>query len=450
MKKEATLRNIAHWWKRAGNPTHPYTCIDKLLPDILNKDLVRSDQLIDFKASGYTHLLDGSYRSDGKGDFANVIKLQKLREAIGENSKIEYQEDGGFTYCRDNMLCKIRCLVSQTPLYQFKSLLGELTVLPFKRQSDEQEKIIKAIQTLFQAETEETCTYGMFLLILSSIFREMMICDKIKELYSEECVKRVLNEAYRNNAFKKAHEVLADEKYMNRTYRVYMYRSSMWDKEHLYDCGILKLDTVTTLEIQDTYRYSGSEKGDPITYLYKGTPIKANGIVYIFMNDENRESPGILTFSYCDFDNGEPMYFRLALFLSVDKGKPQVQRAVIAPESMELNGAAESAVRGVLRTSGRQIFLTDEELANFEARLSDKNWMENFKNVFEGQIKRSAFTQYLIDEKNILEYSSNSFSQEDLVEIACSLKDFSDSRFPGKGTHVDCDPPEHFHRLIQQ
>lgn len=457
-KKYATLRNIARWWNIMGlgsSRVSPRELTEKLLPDIMNERLVSSSQLIDLrKPEYYTKLVDGSYHDRfepyGSNQFANSKALDNLRIAIAVNLPMEYLENSGYMGCRDNMLYKLRCLVSQTDLNKIQNVSKELLLLPFEaKNAKEFNAISMAISRLCDYKTLETCTYAMFLLILSSVFRDRMM--GLGELYSNDRITTVIKEGIKEKLIlPDGHEILTDKNYINKAYRVYLYRSSMWDKEHLYSDGLLTLDTTATLQINDIYQYGNGKKGDPVSLLFRGVPIIANSVVYIVMNDlKRRNSPGILMFTYSEFDNGEPLYFRLGLFLSVEEGNPHVQRIVIVRDDVRLDEATEITIRGLLRTSGKQIFLSSAEIEAFKSKFSDASWMNAFKHSFETTILGSAFEQCVIDENAILGHVSDHLSKEDLVQIAFSLKNFSDSKWPGKDTHVDCKAPEHFHRLVR-
>lgn len=457
-KMNATLRNIAKWWNVMGlgsSRLTPRELVDKLLPDIFNDKLVSSSQVIDLrKPDYYTKLVDGSFHDrfdpNGSNQYANSRALDSFRMALAVNLQMEYLENSGYMGCRDNLIYKLRCLVSQTDLSRFQKITEDLEILPFEqRNSAERHMLIQAISELTECSTEETCTHAMMLLILSSVFRDKII--GLREMYSEDTVARLVQIGFhQRHSLPDGHEILTDPNYINRKYRVFLYRSGMWDKEHLYSDGVLDLATTSSLRINDTYQYDSTKRGDPVCHHFVGTPIKTNGIVYLFMHDTQRKnSPGLLVFNYCDFDNGEPLYFRLGLFFSVENGNPHVQRVVIVPLSTNIDSLTESAIRGLLRTSGRQIFLTSDELDSFKHQFAESHWMGAFSQFIEPDIRTSAFEQCFIDENTILEHISEHLTKEDLVQIVFSLKNFSDSKWPGKDTHIDCTPPEHFHRLVR-
>lgn len=452
----ATLYNIAQWWNVLGmGSLKPKVLVEKLLPDILNADIVIESDLIKLTATDISKLIYGNYRNkyeeNGDSSIAARNKMMSLGFAIRDNRTITYQNNGGVMRCRDNMLHKIRYFVTVSELSKLQKMYTELYLLRFSPSNRyEQEKLENAIKTLCVCGTIDACTYAIFLLILSSILRDNIA--EINDLYKTEVIDNIIKHSSHNKSIvPTSHELLIDKKYINRQYRIYMFRPSMWDKEHLYNEGTLSLNTITTLRLNDVYEYEHAPKRkDPIKHHYTGTPIKANGIVYILMHDKYcKDSPGILAFNYCDFDNGEPLYFRLGIFISVDSGNLQVQRAVITEENFRMDNITEAAIRGLLRTSGRHIFLAHEELEKFKTQFANERWMDVFIKVFEKQIKESEFKQYIIDENKILEYLSDTLSSEELVQIAYSLKNHSDSRWPGKDTHIDCTPPEHFHRLIR-
>lgn len=469
----ASLENIARVWNVMGMSQKPHEqVIHMLFPDILDGTLVVSSQYIKFQkedsdnnsidsssteknfASAYSSFMHGNlkraYNQAGDSQFANSNVITKLLRAIEKDTPLEYQGSSILVGCRKNMLQKIYYLVSQTDKATLHNVLT-LEIFPFDAKAhqganlEERKEIEKVIRSLDKIGTTGALCYAIFLLILTSVFRDRTM--QLEALYCDDTIKKVIRASMDNSFLPTGFDFFSDEKYMN-TYNVYMYRSPVGQEGHLYNKGTLELDKgdiipSAALSFEDIY------KTDPISHSYKGNPIIANDVVYVIMSDEKcKGTTGILCFKYEEFQNTEPMYFRLALFISrAITGTLQVQRAIITTK--ELTSDNEDAIKGLLRTSGKQIFLTEDELERFVQNNRTKAWIQKFENVFNKQILAAKLTEYWIDESRILEYEKNDFTEEELVQIAYSLKNFSDSQWKGKDMHIDCTPPEHFHRLMR-
>ncbi len=427
----------------------------KFLPDILDPGLLENEQeAINWKnerarsALIYGNFYEPDYLSKSNKPinlFSNKNNTMNLLEAIKRDDSFRYKDGLGTITCKQNMMNKLQYLVSQTSGQKIDMLFSNLELLPFF-DTDLRNLIHCKIKELHKKGNH---VYGLFLLVLTAVFRDEV--RNLPHLYSDETIRENIVKCDMIVSLPNDCVYFSDPNYMN-TYNVFLYRN-IQGEDHLYDKGILKLSNdgiipSAELILHDSFNDDGRD------YHYLGVPMQTGNMIYLPMGDKMHDNAlGILVMEYENFTNGMAMYFRLGLFLSCEfrYKKPQVQRIIIAPESRILTKADEGVIRGLLRTSGTKIVFTQEELEEFaqDESIQQENWIEGFRKWILPELKSKKYNNCCITEEAIMDFQKGKFSSPQLIRIAYALKNFTESQWRKKNTHILCDPPEDFHYIMR-
>lgn len=459
--KCATLDNIAQYLNLpgTGKPTQHELAL-LFLPDIIAPDLLDPySAKIEWKPKSLSYLIRGNYNEADshtfdpanletapKSDaFSNTKKTDALLNAIKTNMDIQYKNNGGATACRDDMLKKIDYLVSRTPPHKLNALFDELHILPSVKTETEKD-VRGAIDALVQ---RKNYSYALFLLSLTSVFRGKI--EEMSFLYCKDAIQRTAISSSFTAKMPDDCQYLTDQNYVNRTYRVFMYRD-LHGEDHIYANGTLSLDYSSKIptaqfELFDEYK-------EPAQHRYVGTPILTGKTVYIPMGDEyNGHSLGILCFAYEQFTNKLPMYFRSGLLLSCNcrYNTPQVQKVIITSKE-EFSKGDLIAIKGQLRTSGTNIIFSREDLDDFcsSEEIQEEIWLPKFRKWILPSLENSAFVNACITEEMIRDFPKGNFSSQELIKISLAFKNYAESHWRKKNTYINCEVPEDLHYLMRE
>lgn len=442
MAENVTLKRIQNYWNDpyiTGFSNEAFC--RAVLPDSLSSEFSRMAG-----TSVLRKFMNGNYHDKGKG-YADATVTQMLLKEISEDRKRG----------RDNMLGKIKKLMEQTmtPITAEHAIFTSLSVTTFIGLSSSElmymQKLEQTIDTLREDGSNDSICYAIFLLVLTAVLRNKMV--SLAQLYSEEAMlKRKSTASMRapSNTDQSVRDpYFSDKDYMNNYY-VYIFRQA---SDKLFSEGELTMrvgeDGVpkATLMMRDT---KGADR-DPITRKFCGTPYRSryDKTVYIVMNDQFG-ALGILCFHHEEFAVSDlPMYYRTGLFISsyIRHATPTVRKIAIL--ARKVDPTELPYVRGVLKTSGQKIIISEQQLDEFRNTFRDYPWMPEFERTFVPMIKSHARTCYCLDEGEILSHSLSRLDELDRIRIMLALKSLHEPGQKEKHNKIDCVDPSNLHRIMR-
>ncbi len=384
---KATLSGLVSRWNPPGllaeGAKKNMSIVYGLLPDIIDSDKVRAGSYPCFvPADKVGEWANGCWRCDkDKKDkdkrivsYVDATTVSILITAIVNNVPIDYKESNQTVGCMDNMRNKIYYYVLQSDIEKVRALLerDKVQLHPFpEEQTQCRELFCSALQRLYENGTRESLAYGVFLLVMHAVFHRDM--STFVYLYTgikfDAVVEQTRPKEPRSHFLPKNHTYFSDPFY-SHVYYAYMFRDNY---ERLYETGRFEIRCgsgipTADLQLEDTYDDCPfASKGDPIAHRYEGTPILSgrDSLLYIPMHDVNDQNAvGFMVFQYTSFSNKHNCYYRSGLFVSSDhRHQPEVRKIVITERA--LKEGEMPLVKGILKTTNRQVILSEAQMDRF-------------------------------------------------------------------------------------
>lgn len=383
---EATLAGLAKRWNPPGLISDGHKINDRvvygLLPDIIDPEKAQNNPCL-VLSNAVQDFATGCWRKDkdkNKVSYLQDAIVKSLLPAILFDSPICYNVNKECTHydhsvgCKTNMLNKIYYYVLQSDTKPIDNLLSAQNVQlhPFpENQSVCVAPFRDALQRLYMNGTKESLTYGIFLLVMHSVFHRNM--SDLFLLYCGEKFDAIVEKTRSVDTSKKIlpdnHTYFIDPFY-SHPYHAYIFRDNY---DRLYENGLLKLECSkgipsASLKLEDSWdSNSHTISNDPVSHHYIGTPIlsRRDSLVYILLRDtEDQDALGFLVFQYTAFSNKNNCYYRSGLFVSSNhRHNPEVRKIVITER--RLTEEELPLVKGILRTTNRQVILSESQLEKF-------------------------------------------------------------------------------------
>lgn len=431
--EKATLKSIVERWNPPALITDTLkpnrSMMYGLLPDLINKSKVEQG-CIDLADRNDAHFVDGCWRTDGKKiTYYDKEQVTKLRCAITQNAPITYKgRQEPSVGCRDNMLHKIYYFVQQSDVKSITPLFTDLQLHPFPElQGTFEADFRNAIQKLYQVGTKKSFTYGIFLLILHSVFHRDMA--ELHFLYSGDELSEVLRSSApktdHSSMMPENHVFLCDQLY-SHNYSAYMFRDNY---DRLYETGYFELKCdggvpSAELLLDDLHAaHPVTHNADPVTHKYVGTPIlsKRDNLIYILMHDINdANATGIMLLQYTSFSNGHPCYYRSGLFASSDhKRYPEVRKIVLTER--ELTEEELPTVQGILKMTSRHIIMSERRMDAFCEDYKDQyKWLTEFKKSIPVYHKN----WYCFDDRYVMTNADPELDELERLKLTLAMKSY--------------------------
>jgi hypothetical protein len=181
-------------------------------------------------------------------------------------------------------------------------------------------------------------------------------------------------------------------------------------------------------------------------YGVKGT-FHLNGQTYIGMTDE-RNTFAFLSFSYMRF-NFTPMYFRSGILVSSapETKYPIAQRVAIVARKLEEEEMPY--VRGLLKTGGRQVILTEAQYRLFLENFRDYPWMPDFEAHYAPLFEAHKKTVYCFRQEELMAWSIGDLSQEDRLRILLALRSVDNPSDRMQDKFLESAPPTRTHAIMK-
>lgn len=463
MNCNLTLNFIKENWCAATNSMDRRSFCREILPDSYDAKLCRGqgDHFLDPESAMFLAdqtimgLMRGNRKSLKNLSFASVAFTKDFQQKLAHNSPIRYRDpDRPPENTVENMLMKLRRLIRRfcAPLDRGHMLFThmDLSTLGDGSEGPEYQRLGEMLQLLLERETEMALAYALFLMIVASILQSRL--GTVRHLYSLEAVEKLLasdDEAPLLEVDSYAHVPFTDPNYMH-TYNIYFYKDTpgrkIWSGKLTLRMDNNRPAAIITLEARSRYPLSGDVD---IHRVFRGVPMlsKKENMVYIGLTDE-RSSFAFLTFSYAPFYHA-PMYFRSGLLVSTapETKYPIAQRVAIV--ARELREDEIPYVRGLLKTGGKQILMTQQQYSLFLEVFREYPWMEDFQKHYAPQFEAHKKTVYCFNEDELLSWSIGDLSQEDRLRILLALRSVDQPSNTMLGKFLESVPPTRTHAVMK-
>lgn len=460
-----TLNFIRENWCAATASMDRRSFCREILPDSYDRELCRGqgDHFLDPDSdAGMTDqtlmgLMRGNRKSLKNLTFASVAFTKDFQQKLAHNSPIRYRDPERVPENTvENMLGKLRRLIRRfcAPMDRSHMLFTHMDLSPLGEgpEGAEYERLRLVLEMLLERETEAALTYALFLMIVAAILQSRLAA--VRHLYSPEAVERVLAEDTEAPVLEvegQGHVPFTDPNYMH-SYHIYFYRDTPsqipWE-------GILtlRMNESGTRAVASMTLHSRSRS--PITgeqeiqRVFRGVPMlsKRDRVVYIGMTDE-RNTFAFLSFSHMHF-NYAPMYFRSGLLVSTapETKYPIAQRVAIVareprPEEMPY-------IRGLLKTGGKQMILTEQQYRLFRETFRDYPWMPDFEAHYAPLFEAHKKTVYCFNEGELLSWSIGDLSAEDRLRILLALRSVDNPGNVMQEKFLESVPPTRTHAILK-
>lgn len=466
MSINLTLNYIKSRWSGATDLMDRVSFCLAVLPDCYDPQLCQDQGSHFFNKlhssplanSTINSLMRGNRKSSNDLTCASVAFTKDLLMKLQRNEEIHYLDPHRPpTRCVDNMLAKIREMIHRygTPLDGKHPLFTDADFRPLA-DCDEAlgtcfRKMYFAVTTLRGRETVYSLGYAIFLLVITAILQNHIAA--VEHLYNPNTIQQILDsdeDAPLLEVDSRAHIPFTDPHYMD-VYNVYFY----WETSH-----IRILRGTLTLLTNENQRPTAvlnihSDISNPftdhlmITRIYSGMPMlnKIDGMVYIPMTD-NRGSMLYLTFPYTRF-NFAPMYYRAGTLISRDSetGYPQVQKVAIT--AREITDEELPYIQGLLRTGGKRILMSQQQLDLFCEKFQDYPWMKDFEKNYMPIFQTHQLSFYCFNEDELLACSASSLPYDQRLKLMLALKSVSPPNDPSLDKILRTAPPSKTYAMMK-
>lgn len=465
MNCNLTLNFIKETWSSTTVSMDRRTFCREILPDSYNQALcsgqggafLSCDSSISLTDSTLSGLMRGNRKSLKNLTFASMAFTKDFQQKLAHNTPIRYLDrERADETAVENMLRKLQKMIRQfcAPLDRNHMLFAnmDLSTLGEGPEKPEYDRLALALNLLLERETEKSLTYALFLMIVASILQSRL--GSVQHLYSHETIQNILlsdSEAPVLEVDSRAHIPFTDPNYMH-TYHIYFYRDTpkkeLWKGELTMELNAQQSRAVATMTLRShaTSPFLGEIE---LKRVFTGVPMlsKRERMVYIGMTDK-RNDFGFLSFSHAVFNNS-PMYFRSALLVSSAPGSkyPMAQRAAIV--ARELSEDELPYVWGLLKTSGSQLILTEQQYQLFRETFRDYPWMADFEAHYAPLFEAHKKTVYCFNEEELLAWSIGDLSQEDRLRILLALRSVDNPSNKMQGKFLESVPPTRTHAIMK-
>lgn len=439
MSIQITLNFIRENWSSATRAMDRRAFCMAVLPDCYDYHLCRSQgdhffhredpsALSDQTING---LMRGNRKSAANTACASVAFTKDLLGKLQNNTPIVFRDPKRpGVPCVDNMVGKIREQVRKFSTPRDRShplfLHADYGTLGHCDETVEigYRKIRLAVDNLLERNTETSLSYAIFLLVVTAILQDRVLA--VEHLYSMKTIEQILDsdsEAPKVKVDSRRHIPFTDRDYMNE-YHVYLYHDT---SNALFNAGRLSMtlddrgQPLAALAIHATVEspISGHQE---VVRVFTGMPMlsQADRIVYAALVDQT-DSLIYLTFSHTPFSFA-PMYFRSALLVSTEAETkaPQVQRVAIV--ARDLTPEELPYIQGLLKTTGKQLMLTQRQLELFQEKFADYPWMEDFKTNYLPIFETHLRPVYCFNEDELLACSASDLPYPERLRILLALR----------------------------
>ena len=460
-----TLNFIKDNWCPATAAMDRYSFCLEILPDSYDSRLCRGqgERFLDTASDAFLSmqtlqgLMRGNRKSAKNPTFASVAFTKDFQQKLAHNSPIRYRDpERSPENTVENMLGKLRRLIRRfcAPMDRSHMLFThmDLSTLGEGPEYPEYEKLRLILEMLLERETETALTYALFLMIVTAILQSRITA--VQHLYSHETIEQVLSsdaEAPVLEVEGSSHVPFTDPNYMH-TYHIYFYRDTpgkyLWEGElvmQLNESGTRAVASMT-LHSRSQSPISGEME---LLRVFRGVPMlsRRDHVVYIGMTDE-RNTFAFLSFSYMRF-HFTPMYFRSGILVSSapETKYPIAQRVAIVARKLEEEEMPY--VRGLLKTDGKQVLLTEQQYSIFKEQYRDYPWMPDFEAHYAPLFEAHKKTVYCFNEEELLAWSIGDLSQEDRLRILLALRSVDNPSNKMQGKFLESVPPARTHAIMK-
>lgn len=466
MSVNITLNFIRENWSAATRTMERRPFCMAVLPDAYDAGRCENQGGHFFRPDAPGGLSDQTVNGLMRGNRKSAVNLACASAAFTKDFQSKLQSNAPITYlapqrpavgCVENMLSKLRALVRthgtprtrEHPLFVRMDFgtLGECDETTRKAYR----KMRMAIERLLERETEASLSYAIFLLVVTAILQDRILA--VDHLYNPAAIEQVLEsdtDAPLLETGTRRHIPFTDPDYMN-DYHIYLHHDT---SNTLFRAGHLSMRhdgqgrSTATLTIEGTID-SPIAGRQSVLRTFTGKPMlsQTDKLVYLAMTDEN-DSVIYLTFSYTHF-NFAPMYFRLALLVSraPETKHPQVQQAAIV--ARDLSEEELPYIKGLLRTSGKQILITPRQLEIFLAEFRDYPWMADFRKNYLPIFEKHERRFYCFYEDELLSCSASDLPYEDRLRILLALKSVDPPNDNTLHKFLQATPPPKTHTILK-
>ena len=439
MSVNITLNYIRENWSSATRAMDRRSFCLAVLPDAYDagrcehqgSDFFHPDPGIGLSQQTINGLMRGNRKSSTNLAYASAAFTKDFLGKIQSNAPITYLDpQRPDVPCVDNMISKIRSQVRYhaTPRTRDHPLFARMDFGPIGDCDETTRKAYRkmgmAIHYLLERETETSLSYAIFLLVITAILQDRILA--VDHLYNPAAIEKTLDsdtDAPLLETGNRHHVPFADPDYMN-DYNLYLFHDTT---NNLFRTGRLSMKAdgrgraTATLTIESTLDSPISGRHS-LLRTFTGKPMlsQTDKTVYLALTGPN-DSLIYLSFRYTHF-NFAPMYFRMALLMSLEPETklPQVQRAAIV--ARDLSEEELPYIKGLLRTDGKRLLITPRQLALFLEQFRDYPWMDDFRQNYLPIFEKHEKTFYCFYEDELLACSASDLPYEDRLRILLALR----------------------------
>lgn len=460
-----TLNFIKESWCPATGSMDRRSFCRAILPDSYDADLCEGQgaHFLDPESGSFLvdQTLQGLMRGNRKSrkdlSFASVAFTKDFQQKLAHNSPIRFRESGRAPETTvENMLGKLRRLIRRfcAPVDRNHMLFTHMDLSPVGEGPEEGEyrRIRLVLEMLLERETEATLTYALFLMIVTAILQSRL--GTVQHLYSPETIERILSsdvEAPVLEVEGHTHVPFTDPNYMH-TYHIYFYRDTpdhfLWEGTLAMQLNETGTRATASMALHSTSRSPITGERE-IQRIFRGVPMlsKRDRVVYLGMTDE-KNTFAFLSFSHMHF-NYAPMYFRSGLLISSapETKYPLAQRVAIV--ARKLGPEEMPYVWGLLKTSGKQLLLTESQYRIFRETFRDYPWMPDFEAHYAPLFEAHKKTVYCFNEDELLAWSIGDLSMEERLRILLALRSVDNPGNIMMDKFLESVPPTRTHAIMK-
>lgn len=478
MYSSVTLRDIKNLWFLSPDSLKNRDFLLEILPDSYNTELCKntgpycisrnsgaeeglSDHLITSLMRGNRQTTSGSRMGCSKftKDFCRKLDYNEAILFLNEGKKSERTVD--------NMLRKIHRLTVQNegPKNRQHPLFSQIRIADTDADGSHAstyQKVKVAIEALLAHNSEVCIEYAVFLLIITAVLQYHIA--EVAQLYAPETIERVATSVMEvpiTQVDGQNHRHFTDPAYMHE-YNVYYYRdgyvtSSLGGQSAAKEAGLwigkLKMEAVndrSSATLSVTSKINAPLSGERLLQrTFHGTPMEAckDDMVYIGMTDEN-DSFIFLTFAHTEFANAE-MYFRSGLLVSSapETKYPVVQKIVIT--GRELTDEEIPYVKGLLRTNGKHVVISEGQYEQFMKQFADYPWMKDFKKSYAKLFKAHRKVFYSFSEEELRGCATTELDYQDRLRVLLAIQSINSPVDIDLHRLVESIPPSRTHTIMK-
>jgi hypothetical protein len=143
------------------------------------------------------------------------------------------------------------------------------------------------------------------------------------------------------------------------------------------------------------------------------------------------------------------MYYLSALLVrvSAQSKTPLAMRAAIV--ARELNQEELPYVWGLLKASGKQLLLTEQQYRIFREAFRDYPWMADFETNYAPLFEAHKKTVYCFNEEELLAWSIGDLTQEDRLRILLALRSVDNPSNVKQDKFLESVPPSRAHAIMK-